>query len=234
MIFGLMRVMRTIPAPKGGIEASEAKPLPVHGVVVGALVVCGVVTVVAMMASGGPSNVLIWGFAVLASLLITGSLFVRGASEYWQQHANPPAPATGSNPDTTAQVLRERAAAIEQEEVTAKTAPTARPASLPFEWPKREFVSPGMVKDDHELQERLLRVAAILVAPCPECSAEEAEFCTVVGDDPSYMLDRERSIWVHGRRIGHAVKIGAARVTDVVAQFNGNEHVPAEVWEEAL
>lgn len=223
-----MRAVSRLPAPKGGIEASEAKPLPVHGIVVGVLAVGGLAAVIAMMAQGSPSNGIIWAFVLTASALIIGSLFVRGAQDAWKVIGNPPAP---PEPDHTARDLRARAAAIEQEEATTET---ARPASLPFEWPKREFVSPAMIADDAELQERLLRVAAILVSPCPECNAEEAEFCAVVGEDPAYVLDSERKIWAHGRRIGHAIKIGAAKVTDVVAQFDGNENVPAEVWEEAL
>jgi hypothetical protein len=85
---------------------------------------------------------------------------------------------------------------------------------------------------DADLEARMLRVAAILIQPCPVCSALGGQSCPSVPDQPAYLLDRDRHLIAHGRRIGFAVKQGTASVQDVVAQFDN--HVPDEVWEMAL
>jgi len=79
---------------------------------------------------------------------------------------------------------------------------------------------------------RLRRVAAILVAPCPECEAPEAGFCTFVQDASVYLLDRDRAIVAHAKRIGYSMKRGWATIEDVKAQFNGT--LPDDVTEAAL
>lgn len=114
----------------------------------------------------------------------------------------------------------------------AVIAPPAPAPAPPEATPTTRLVTMGQVKAEPLDNERLTRVAAILLATCPTCTAEKTVFCTIQPGQQVYVLDKERSIVVHGSRIGHAVKIRSAKVADVTAQFNGS--VPDEVWRFAL
>lgn len=219
MIFGMLRVLNGV--PKGGIPASQVKPTVGPGIAsviaITSLIVIGVMMVNGL--SNGLLTACIFGF----SALILGSLFIRGVSGARQKQVklrSIPAPRR----EYTATQLRERASLI-------TVAPrVVKPDVTPID--PRQVVTYKQIRTDRELDARMLRVAAILVAPCPACGAGEAEFCTFLPDEPTYMLDSDRTIVAHGKRIGNAVKTHTAKVTEVVAQFNG--HVPDDVWEAAL
>lgn len=225
MIFGVLRLLNGI--PKASTPASEVKPTT--GPVVGTAILVTSVVVIGVMMVNGLNNGMLIACIVGFSALILGSLFVRGV--YGELHKQDqirtlPAP---PRQEYTATQLRERASLITvTPRVVIPEAPRAREATLP----PRVVMTYKQVQADRELDERMLRIAAIIVARCPACNAGEAEFCTFLPDEPTYLLDRDRTIVAHGKRIGNAVKTHTAKVTEVVAQFNG--HVPDDVWQAAL
>jgi hypothetical protein len=75
---------------------------------------------------------------------------------------------------------------------------------------------------DAEDDARLLRIAAILVQPCPFCGAEEGGLCLPVEGCKWYALDRARGIYAHPMRIAKAIGSKSAELEDVLAQFDGN------------
>jgi hypothetical protein len=221
MIFGALRVLNGV--PKGGIKPSEVKPTPVHSGVAWLIVIISVIVIGVMMVTG-LSNGLLTACIIGFSALILGSLFVRGVSESSPrrvQELDIPAP----RPAPTPASMRARADQLAR----PKPEPQAEPEVVPE---PRQVMTFKQVREDRDLDERMRRIACILISACPACGAGEAEFCTFLPDEPTYMLDRDRTIVVHGKRIGNAIKQHTAKVTEVVAQFDN--HVPDDVWEAAL
>jgi hypothetical protein len=107
------------------------------------------------------------------------------------------------------------------------------------EQPSGSVLAPGWTTLELERQsadydERMVRVARVLIMPCRLCRVRGGESCrpTGPGDTDLYLLDREHGILAHGTRIGFAVKKGTALIQEVVAQFDGK--TPDSVWKAAL
>jgi hypothetical protein len=84
------------------------------------------------------------------------------------------------------------------------------------------------IKLDAGEDERLLRVAAIIVQPCPFCGADEGELCLPIEGYKAYLLDQARGIFTHPMRIARAISLKSAKLEDVIAQFG--DIVPDEIW----
>lgn len=219
MIWGALRVLNGI--PKMGQPRNTIKPTPVHKPVAVAIVIMSAIVIGITVAAGtvAGSAGLLTACIVGFSLLILGSLFVRGVQESLGKQRKlsilPPIP-----PPPTADQMRERADVLDKLEVVPE------PRVI------REAKSYGQMVAERELDERMMRCAAILIAPCPACNAGEAEFCTFTEGEYITVMDAERGLIAHNKRVGNAIKLHTAKVTDVVAQFNN--HVPEDVWEAAL
>ncbi len=85
----------------------------------------------------------------------------------------------------------------------------------------------AQIKLDAEEDERLLRIAAIIVQPCPFCGADEGGLCYPIEGCKWYELDRARGIYAHPMRIAKAIGNKSAELEDVLAQFDGN--MPEEI-----
>jgi hypothetical protein len=238
-----------------GISQSSGKKPPQEEVVKGNYVPGGIVAIIAIIsvivvlagvASGHLINWALGGCVIGFPVLIMAGWFMSGVNdmEAGQRLLDdlPDLP----RPEDEMLAMRQQASRLdygrartredrelfEQASVTEplrerKTSVTPVPVPSP-----RVIKTRRQIAEDHDLDQRLMRIGAILVAPCPACNAGEAEFCTFLPDVPISLLDRERSIVVHDARIGRSVKLGIAKVADVVAQFDG--HVPDGVWETAL
>lgn len=241
MIWGALRLLGSMPKPQG-IPASEAKPTPVHAGVAWLIVIVSVLAIGIMLFTGLNFAALVI-IPIAFSVLILGSLFVRGVQEASGQgkqiNSTPPI----SIPETqlyNAQRLRARAKQIQttmppvlaQHQRLSSPPVVHEPPAVPKPRPAPNVVLGKDLRNDRDLHERMMRIARILIAPCPVCKAGEAEFCTFVPDINVYLLDRQRSIVVHGARIGNAIKLHTTDVDDVTAQFEGK--VPDDVWETAL
>lgn len=232
MIFGVLRVLNGV--PKGGIPRSQVKPTDVGKPVAVAIVVASIVVIGVMMASG-LSNGLLIGCIIGFSALILGSLFVRGVSGASHRQAklsNLPVPRATPTPAQ----MRARADQLEQVRPVPET---ALEDTVPVAHVVRPAGTYQQQQEDRELTERMERVAALLIATCPDCGAGEAQLCSFrvftaanPSGPPATLLDRERNIIVHDSRIGVSIRERIAKVTDVVAQYN--DQVPESVWRYAV
>jgi hypothetical protein len=244
MIFGLFRAARMLGPPqfKGGIPARDVRPTPAGPFVVGALL-----AIVGAVVFENETTGLTAGFvntlAVAGGVLVVGGILVAGARQAPKKQAAVRALDIPVTPHHEApEDMRARAA-----QLSAYTPRHA--ATLPMEQPARPPASPrhaatatmerpaqpgarittvARLRDDVLEDVRLRRVAAILVAACPYCGADEAEFCVPVENITWYQLDRTRGIFAHGERIAASVTAGIAKIQDVVGQFDGN--IPDQIW----
>lgn len=229
MIFGALRVLNGL--PKGGQPASEVKPTDVHKPVAWIIFLVTALIIVVMLATNHLNNGLMIACIIGFPVLIFGSLFVKGVSEVSVNQKRLDTLPTLKPPDT-AKALRARADRL------ALSQKSCAPASVQDVLPEARVVKPARIttlrelQADRELTERMMRAARIIIAECPACGAEEASLCTFVEGEYVTVLDAERGIIAHNKRVGNAIKTHKAKVTEVVAQFDG--HVPEDVWEAAI
>ena len=158
---------------------------------------------------------------VAAGVVALGSLFTRGVSDAQRAQRKL---ADLPNPENTAfssAQLRQRAASCPDQGIIT---PEINQSPAEELWLTRRQMT-AVVEDD----KRTLRVAGILAASCPLCGAESAALaCKPLPGRYLYILDRSRGAMAHAERIAQAVNDGTAKITEVVAQFDGA--VPDEIW----
>jgi hypothetical protein len=225
-----------------GISKANSKPsAPQEEVVKGNYVPGGITVIIAaislvvILAGVASGHLIYWaigGCVFGFPVLIMAGWFMGGVHDMEAKQRTLDSLPDLPNPENEMAAMRQRAAVLEHTSVTEPFPTRKTSVTPPPVPPQRVIKTRKQIATDHDLDQRLMRVAAILVAPCPACNAGEAEFCTFLPDVAVSMLDRERALVVHDARIGHSVKLGIAKVADVVAQFDGN--VPDGVWETAL
>lgn len=214
-------------APRSGIPRSEVVPGNYIPGFIRALVIILSAAAIVFMMIHGLSNGLLFACIIVFTLLIAGGWLLRGGFRDSAVKSVLPDSSSPGNARYSAQELRERAdrlasAVVPEDTATEPPVPAARPVRT-----YRQMLS------DRDLDERMKRVAGILIAPCPACGQTEPGLvCKPLDGMEMYLLDRDRALIAHGARIGAAIRTGTARVTDVVAQFDGT--VPDDVWEHAL
>ena len=212
-----------------GVKRTEVRPTPIHKPVALIIVLVSAL-VIGLSLANGLDNAYLTACIIGFPALILASLFISGAaSAAGKQRAIryiPEEPAAHS-----ATELRQRANAIAATAVHELQAAEPQTAAVSLAEPRRaRTYSQGLT--EAELNQRMLRVAAIIVAPCPACGVQGEELCAFVQGETVYLLDRERHIAAHGKRIGNALKTRTAKASEVVAQFDSS--VPDDVWEAAL
>lgn len=221
-----------------GVDPKDVKPTEVGGAVVGLLVAGVVLIIVISLAHGGQVTSLITPIAVILGLLVLGGILAAACSGTQPQHRSlvnlqlPPTPYEETV--RLREAVRERSCEPERPKVPSPAALTVEPvvAPAPPRTEPRHFPTfKQIIREDAE-NIRLMRVAAILVDECPSCTAKSSQFCTFHPGQLVHVLDRERSIVVHGSRIGNSLKAGHAKIEDVKAQFNGT--IPDDVLRSAL
>ena len=224
-----------------GVQRSEiVKGNGIPAGVIAVIVMISLVVTGVMMVTGLKDG-LLTACIIVFPVLIFGGWFFVGVSESSKARAQLRELPSLPNPETElhrTQAMRERVSQLSAVKVPERPSPAPETVAPARPEPVAAVPRPRTVKTyrqllgDRELTERMRRIAGILLADCPVCEAGEAEFCSYRPDAMVSVLDRQRQIVVHHARIGHAVKTGTAKVTDVVAQYDG--HVPDSVWETAL
>lgn len=212
-----------------GIDAKDVQKKPGSGPVVAWILMGFIALIVGLsMANGGQVVSVITPLAIVMGLVVLGGTFIAGCLSAKSTSARlDQIPDKPTAQETTAE-LRE---AVEQRSSVAvldrpvKTAPAPAPA-------RTRLASRAEVLSEADLDARMVRMAQILIADCPACTARSAVFCTFQPGQQVTVLDRERGIIVHDARIGNALKTHTAKLEDVNAQFEGN--IPDSVWRHAL
>lgn len=240
-MFLMFRLLRG--ASKGvaaGRGVTVKKQSPCDPVCVGLMLGISILSLAYMLVNGLNNGLLTADIIALSVIGFIG-LLVGDDRRRTRQLADTPEP-----PRTfTATELRARADQLTPDTTIVDVPADWRPVRCPdvrFEQPSQVTLTEqpdlgpvatlARLEGEYELDERMRRVAAIMITECPVCDAGEAEICGLLENEPWYLLDSEIGIIAHGRRIGKAVKEGNAQITDVVAQFDG--HTPDEVWASAL
>lgn len=90
------------------------------------------------------------------------------------------------------------------------------------------IVTLRQLRDSADEDERLRRVASVLVRSCPFCGAAEAEVCRPVAGFKWYALDRARGVYAHSLRIQKTLAKDPAALPAMLAQFDNA--LPEEIW----
>jgi hypothetical protein len=237
----IFQVMRMLGPPNvKGTDPKDVKPLKCGKPVVAAVVAILVFIVATSMHGVNPA---ITPLSILAGLLILGGVFVTGITQSEPKRTHllelPELPTPWQETQELRRAVQARSSvAVLPPPVQAPPAPApARPrASTPtVTLPVRTKVRTVTRKEllaDADLDARMLRIAQIMMADCPTCTAKKAVFCTFQPGQRVTVLDRERHIVVHDSRVGNALKTHTASVEDVNAQFEGK--IPDSVWRHAL
>jgi hypothetical protein len=176
-----------------------------------------------------------YAIAFLALTLIAGFIRLGGIARSGRRDrralaALPSAPTMADEAAVTAR-MRAQAAGWRFRGDTATLPlpkpPQARPRPAQ---PRPRVVTRKVIALDAGEDERLLRIAAILLRPCAFCGAGEGELCRPIENYKWYALDRERGVYAHALRISRAVAEG--ELENVLAQFDGN--MPEEIWSAVL
>lgn len=219
---------KTKPPPTG-------EPVPTGPVTLLAIFGSMVFVVLSPIATGHlPDALVMFLIPVALGILVLGGILVSGAAEADRarrasvrrlEHI----PVVPSSADEHRKTLEMRALAAgaqfhgDTAIVNLPRAPQAHPRPA-----TRGVTTRRQIRLDAEEDERLLRVAAIIVQPCPFCGAGEGELCLPIEGYKAYLLDRARGIFAHPMRIARAISLKSAKLEDVIAQFG--DIVPDEIW----
>ncbi len=214
LVRGATRVAGKAISNAPAVDAQDAKPLPVGPFAVAISVGILVLIVGLSMANGGQVVSVITPLSIVIGLVLLGGLFATCLKGAQGTRAN-----LDKIPDipTPRQETAELRRAVQQR---SSVAVLDRPLTL------------AQIQAEADLDARMVRMAQILIAECPTCTAGEATFCTFQPGQRVTILDRERGIIVHDARIGNALKTHTAKLEDVNAQFEGQ--IPDSVWSAAL
>lgn len=242
-MWGLLRI---IPPPKGGKPPDQAKGVGPAGPVVAMMVLAITGIVVADNLMHGSPSLGLLNFAVIAcSALIIGGVLTKGMREAMTARRQLDRLPDLPNPEDElhrTQQMRAKAAQLRTppsvviapevglpEGYVPPSAALAPPPGTqeargetadPVAAPVPRVASIRQLREEKLEDERLLRVAAILIVSCPLCGTGEAELCKPVAGMTWYQLDKDRGLYAHSLRIIKAVLTGTARLDDVAAQFN--------------
>lgn len=213
--------------PKPPRPPSQAGPL-----VAVIIVVTGIAVVIIGVGRLGPLAMLL--IPVILGLLILGGILVGGAAganranrEAGRRLSHVPVVPSASDEARKTALMRAQAAGWRFSGDTA-TLPLPKPPQVRPEPAVRGVTTRRRITLDAGDDARLLRVAAILVQPCPFCGVGEGELCKPVEDYKWYALDGRRGIYAHPMRIARAVSLKSAKLEDVTAQFD--DKVPDQIW----
>jgi hypothetical protein len=164
-------------------------------------------------------------------LLLLGGILVSGAAEAdraKRKLRNLPSAPTAADEARATALMRAQAAGWQFRGDTATLPLPKPPQARPRPAQTRPRVATrAQIKLDAEEDERLLRIAAIIVQSCPFCGGEEGGLCYPIEGYKWYALDRARGIYAHPMRIAKAIGNKSAELEDVLAQFDGN--MPEEI-----
>ncbi len=237
MLFGILQVAQMLGPPKfkNAVDPKDVKPTECGPFVVGVIVGLLILIVGLSLANGGQVVAIITPIAALMGLLILGGV-MAGAGQGTKSKSKalkdfPVLPTQRQEADRLRTAISERTGVIDRPAKAPPEPVLARPEPV-LARPEPMVATRAQVLSEEDLNERMVRVAQIMLAKCPTCTAHDEQFCTFQPGQPVTVLDRERGIIVHDSRVGFAVKAKTARVTDVIAQYGGR--IPDSVWEYAL
>lgn len=221
-------------ATKNGTPANEVKPTPCHPFAI--TIVIGILVFIVLTSLHGV-NPLITPLSIVAGLVVLGGIFASGVSDARKSTQalkampNPEDKLHEAQAFRAAMERRAAAPAITRPAPSPEPAPVDARATTPAP-PRPRLTTLAEIRADELDNERCTRMAHIMMAECPVCTAPGAGFCAFHPGQEVTILDKDRGIIVHTARIGRAIKTRNADVEDVKAQFNGK--IPAKVWEYAL